>query len=179
MALNNVFVGAHGTLGIAVEGTPAQQADFGAVNDAYTTAIVGRVTEAEVCVRTELEEFYEIGARDVATIAAGNVHITGSIGRAYINGALLFLLLGRGALEKDKTSIQPRFVLNLILRDPHLPDNALKVNVFGVNFETWGFRLPQEGFVMEQVRFKAARIGVLDREAGKDVSVAFPTLPTS
>ncbi|WP_250285225.1 hypothetical protein [Frankia sp. CiP1_Cm_nod2] len=179
MALDKVYVGAHGTLGIAVEGTPAQQADFTAVNDAYSSAVVGRVTDVEVCVRTELEEFYEIGARDVSTISPGNVHISGGIGRAYINGSLLFLLLGRGALEKDRTSIQPRFVLNLTLRNSHIPDNALKVNVFGVKFETWGFRLPQEGFVMEQVRFKATRIGVLDNEAGKDVSVTFPALPAS
>ena len=174
MALNQVYVGSHGTLGIAVEGTPAQQADFKAINDAYTSAIVGRVTEVEVCVRTELEEFFEIGARDVASISAGNVHITGSIGRAYINGALLFLLLGRGATEKDVTTIQPRFVLNLTLRNPHIPDNALKVNVFGVMFDSWGFNLPQEGFVMEHVRFKATRIGLLDNEAGKDITVAFP-----
>ncbi len=93
------IVGSHGTLGVAVEGTPAQQADFNAINDAYTATIVGRVTEVEVCVRTELEEFFEIGARDVATISPGNVHISGSVGRAYINGALLFLLLGRGATE--------------------------------------------------------------------------------
>ncbi|HEY7008471.1 MAG TPA: hypothetical protein VH395_06000 [Jatrophihabitantaceae bacterium] len=174
MALNNVYVGSHGTLGIATEGTDAQQADFKAINDAYTSAIIGRVTEVEVCVRTELEEFFEIGARDVATISTGNVHISGSIGRAYINGALLFLLLGRGATENDITTIQPRFVLNLTLRNPHIPDNALKVNVFGVKFETWGFSLPQEGFVMEHLRFKATRIGLLDNEAGKDIAVAFP-----
>jgi len=174
VALNHIYVGSHGTLGIAVEGTPSQQADFNAINEAYTQAIVGRVTEVEVCVRTELEEFYQIGARDVADIAPGNVHITGSIGRAYVNGALLFLLLGRGATENDITTTQPRFVLNLTLRNPHFPDNALKVNVFGVKFETWGFSLPQEGFVMEHVRFKATRIGLLDNEAGKDIKVAFP-----
>jgi hypothetical protein len=161
-------------LGIAVEGTPAQQADFKAIDDAYTSAIVGRVTDVEVCVRTELEEFFQIGARDVVTISTGNVHITGSVGRAYVNGALLFLLLGRGATENDITSIQPRFVLNLTLRNPHIPDNALKVNVFGVKFETWGFSLPQEGFVMEHLRFKATRVGLLDNEAGKDITVAFP-----
>jgi hypothetical protein len=174
VALNNIYVGSHGTLGIAVEGTPAQQADFTAINDAYTSAVVARVSEVEVCVRTELEEFFEIGARDVSTIAPGNVHVSGSIGRAYVNGALLFLLLGRGAAENGLTTVQPRFVLNLTLRNPHIPDNALKVNVFGVKFETWGFSLPQETFVMEHLRFKATRIGLLDNEAGKDITVAFP-----
>jgi hypothetical protein len=174
VALNNIYVGSHGTLGIAVEGSPAQQADFKAISDAYTSAIVGRVTAVEVCVQTELEEFFEIGARDVSTISTGNVHVSGSIGRAYMNGALLFLLLGRGAAENGLTTLQPSFVLNLTLRDPQIPTNALKVNVFGVKFETWGFSVPQESFVMEHLRFKATRVGLLDNEAGKDIAVAFP-----
>lgn len=174
MALGNVFIGSHGTLGIAVEGVAAQQADFNAVSEAYAPAIVGRVTGVELCVHTELEEFYQIGLRDSPGFVPGNVHITGSIGRAYINGALLFLLLGRGATENHLTTVQPRFTLNLTLRDPHVPDHALKINVFNVYFETWGFSLPQDGFVMEHVRFKATRIGLLDSEGGKDIKVAFP-----
>jgi len=174
MALTSVFTGSHGTLGIAVEGTPTQQADFNAISDAYGTALIGRVTDVEVCVHTELFEFFELGFRDVITISPGNVHITGTIGRAYVNGGLVFLLLGRGATENAATTIQPRFVLNLALKNPHIPDNALKVNVFGVKFETWGIHIPQEDFVMEQVRFKATRLGILDRDDGKDISVAFP-----
>jgi hypothetical protein len=174
MALTSVYTGSHGTLGIAVEGTPAQQADFNAISEAYGTALIGRVTDVEVCVHTELFEYFEIGARDVVTLAPGNVHITGTIGRAYIHGGLVFLLLGRGATENDVTTIQPRFVLNLALRNPHIPDNTLKVNVFGVKFETWGVHIPQEDFVLEQVRFKATRIGILDRDAGNDITVAFP-----
>jgi hypothetical protein len=174
VALTSTFIGAHGSLGIAVAGSPAQQADFKAISDAYTTAIVGRVTEVEVCVRTDLEEFFEIGQRDITTIAPGNVRITGSIGRAYINGALLFLLMGRGATGNNITTVQPKFVLNIELRNPHVPDNALKVNVFGVKFESWAFSLPQESFVMEKVRFKAERMGLIDTEAGKDIAVAFP-----
>jgi hypothetical protein len=174
VALDKIFTGAHGLLGIAVSGSQAQQADFKAISDAYTTAIVGRVTEVEVCVRTELEEFFEIGQRDVSVISTGNVHITGTIGRAYMNGALLFLLLGRGATENDSTSIQPKFNLNITLKNPHIPDNTLKVNVFGLKFESWGFTLPQESFVMEKVRFKAETMGLLDSEAAKDIAVAFP-----
>jgi hypothetical protein len=176
VALDKIFTGAHGILGLAVSGTPAQQADFKAIDDAYQTAVVARVTDVEVCVQTELEEFFEIGLRDVSTIAPGNVHITGSIGRAYMNGALLYLMLGRGATENDITSIQPKFVLNITLNNPHIPTNTLKVNVFGVKFESWGFTLPQESFVMEKVRFKAERMGLIDNEAGKDIAVAFPKL---
>jgi hypothetical protein len=174
VALTNVYNGTMGTLGIAVSGTPAQQADFSVISKAYDPAIVGRVTDVEVCVQTELEEFFQIGARDVITISPGNVHVTGTIGRAYINGALLFLLLGRGALENSTTTIQPKFVLNLTLANPNLPTDSVKVNVFGVKFESWGLRLPHEEFVMEKVRFKAERIGVLDNQNGNNVTVAFP-----
>jgi len=178
MALSHVYTGAHGTLGVAVEGTPVQQADFNAINDAYGSTVIGRVTDVEICVRTELLEFYEIGLRDVVTIAPGNVHISGTMGRAYINGALAFLLLGRGAKENGVTTIQPRFVLNLSLDNPHRPVNSSKVNVFGVKFETWGLHVPQEDFVMEQVRFKAAGLGLLDRDDGNDIAVAFPEATT-
>ncbi len=174
MALVSVFTGTHGTLGLAVEGTPTQQADFNAINDAYGAGILGRVTDVEVCVQTELQEFYNIGARDVITLAPGNVHISGKIGRAYINGSLLFLLLGRGATQNAATTIQPRFVLNLILQNPHIPDNKLRVNVFGVKFENWGLHLPQETFVMEQVTFKATHMGIIDTEETNDITVAFP-----
>lgn len=178
MALQSVYNGTMGTLGVAAGGNPTQDADFNVIKTAYTdVSIVGRVTDVEVCVRTELEEFFQIGARDVISIAPGNVHISGTIGRAYINGALLFLLLDRGALQNGLTTVQPRFNLTLTLRNPNIPASALKVTVFGVKFETWGLHLPQEDFVMEQVRFKAERIGLLDNEDGHDVAVTFPAQP--
>jgi hypothetical protein len=174
MALTNLYTGAHGTLGIAVEGTPVQQADFNAINDAYGTSIVGRVTDVEVCVQTELKEFYTIGSRETVTLYPGNVHISGKVGRAYINGALLFLLLGRGATGTAEPTIQPKFTLNLILQNPHFPDSRLRLNVQGVKFENWAVNLPQETFVMEQVTFKAVRMGVADVDEGSDITVAFP-----
>jgi hypothetical protein len=174
MALDKVYTGAHGSLGVAVAGTAAQQADFNAISQAYGTALIGRVTDVEVCVRTQLHEYFEIGARDVQTIAGGNVHVSGSVGRAYVNGALLFLLLGRGASASGVTTIQPKFNLNLILNNPALADNSLKLNVLGVKFESWGLQVPQDDFVMENLRFKAVGIGILDDENKTDITVAFP-----
>lgn len=174
MALLGPYTGAHGTLGLAVEGTPSQQADFNAINDAYGTSIVGRVTDVEVCVQTELQEFFSIGSRETMTLFPGNVHISGKIGRAYINGALLFLLLGRGATGNNPPTIQPKFTLNLILNNPHTPDNRLRLDVIGVKFENWSMNIPQETFVMEQITFKAIRMGIVDTDAGTDIAVAFP-----
>lgn len=175
MALTNVFTGAHGTLNIAVAGTDTEAADFNAISEAYGIGLVGRVTDVEVRVKTELEEFYELGKRDPQSLHPGNVHISGKVGRAYINGALIYLLMGRGAKETEGiTTIQPRFVLNLALRDPAEPGNQLKVNIFGVRFENWGLHLPQDDFVMEQVTFKAQSIGISDAENSSDIVVQFP-----
>jgi hypothetical protein len=175
MALTNIFTGADGTLDVAVAGTDTEKADFDAITQAYTVGTIGRVTDVEVCVKTDLEEFYEIGKRDPQTLHPGNVHISGKIGRAYINGALLYLLLGRGAKETvGTTTIQPRFVLNLTMKDPAEPTNTLRIKVFGVRFQEWGVHLPQDDFVMEQVVFKAITIASADTEAGSDINVAFP-----
>ncbi len=182
MALNSVFTGAHGTISLAVEGTPAQQADFNAITTAYGETVfnpVGRVVDVELCTQTELQEFYQIGFRDVITLAPGNVHFSGKIGRAYINGSLLFLLLGRDATDGGLATIQPRFTLNLVLNNPHIPDNQLKLVVAGVKFENWALRVPQDTFVMENVTFKAVDIRIKDREEGSDITVAFPEAESS
>jgi len=177
MALNTVFTGAHGTISLAVEGGPAQQADFAAITTAYGDTIfnpVGRVVDVEICVQTELQEFYQIGNRDPIKVQSGNVHISGKIGHAYMNGSLLHLLLGRGAKGDSFTTIQPRFVLNLLLQDPTHATDQLRVNVFGVKFENWAMRVPQDTFIMEQLTFKALRMGVADTNEGNEINVAFP-----
>jgi hypothetical protein len=177
MALTSVYTGADGTISLAVEGSPAQQGDFNAITAAYgETAFnpVGRVSDVEVCVQTELQEYYEIGHRETTRLLPGNVHISGKIGRAYMNGSLLFLLLGRGAKTDGLPTIQPRFVLNLALKHPTLPATLLRVNVFGVKFENWAMRVPQDTFVMEQLTFKAQSIGLVDNDEGTEINVAFP-----
>jgi hypothetical protein len=177
MALTNVFTGAHGTISLAVEGTPAQQADFNAITGAYGGTVfnpIGRVVDVELCIQTELQEFFEIGFRDINLLLPGNIHNSGKIGRAYINGSLLFLLLGRDATDGKAASIQPQFTLNLELTDPHVPDNQLKLVVSGVKFENWALRVPQETFVMENITFKAVDVRIKDKEAGNEITVAFP-----
>jgi len=177
MALNHIFTGAHGTISLAVEGQPAQQADFNAITAAYGETVfnpVGVVEEVEICVQTELQEYYELGSRDVHQLLPGNVHISGKIGRAYINGSLLYLLLGRGAKPNGLTSIQPRFALNLEISDPSKTSDKVKLSVTGVKFENWAVRTPQQTFIMENITFKAVGIGVTDTQDGTELNVAFP-----
>jgi hypothetical protein len=177
MALNAVYTGAHGTISLAVEGTPAQQGDFNAITGAYGETVfnpVGRVVNVELCVQSELQEFYQLGFRDPFQLLPGNVHYSGKIGRAYINGSLLFLLLGREANDGGNATIQPRFSLNLALNDPARPDDQLQLVVAGVKFENWVLLVPQESFVMENITFKAQNVRIKDKEAGSDIAVAFP-----
>lgn len=177
MALTNLLTGAHGTISLAVTGTTAQQNDFNAITAAYGETIfnpVGRVTDVELCVQTELQEFFQIGSRDLQYLSSGNVHNSGKIGRAFMNGSLLYLLLGRDASGSEGATVQPMFTLNLELVDPNLPDNQLKLEVVNVMFENWALRVPQETFVMENLTFKAGDIRINDKEAGNDITVAFP-----
>jgi hypothetical protein len=177
MTLNHMYTGAHGTVSLAEAGTDAQKADFEAVTKAYgDTAFnpLGRVEDVELCIQTELQEFYEIGNREVSVVAPGNVHISGKIGRAYMNGSLLFLLLGRGGKTDSQPTLQTRFTLNLTLQNPADPKDNLRIDVHGVKFENWALQVPQSTFVMEHLTFKAIRVVPVDTSEGTEINVAFP-----
>lgn len=181
MSLNDIYTGAHGTISLAVAGLETQQADFGAITAAYGETVfnpLGRVEDVEICVQTELQEFYEVGHREVNQIFPGNVHISGKIGRAYINGSLLFLLLGRGGKADSEPSLQPIFTLNLQLQDPDDPKDQLRINIFGVKFENWALHVPQGTVIMEQLTFKAVRVVPVDTNDGTEIKVAFPEIKT-
>ena len=177
MPLVEVFTGAHGTISLAVAGSDEQKADFNAITGAYGETVfnpLGRVVDVEVCVQTELQEYFSIGSRSNPQLLPGNVHISGKIGRAYINGSLFTLLLDRASKGNALATIQPQFVLNLVLNDKNLPGDTLRVNIFGVKLENWAIKVPQDTFVMEQVTFKGKNIGVADTNEGTDINVAFP-----
>jgi hypothetical protein len=166
MAMTNVFTGANGTLTLASEDTPEGQ-DAQAVVSLYEVQTVGRVTDVEVCVQTDLEEYHEIGRRHATSLHPGNIHISGKIGRAYINGALLFLLQGRGSrpTAEPEPYVQPTFNMTVSLRDPAVPGNTAGLELKGVKFQNWSYSLPEDDFVMENVDFKALTIRVADKQA--------------
>lgn len=178
MALTEVFTGANGTLGIATAGTDSEKAHFDAISGSYAgLENIGRVTGVDIRVQTDLEEFHEVGKRHAASLHPGNVHVSGRVGRAYVNGAMLYLLMGKSALATSTGADGhplPQFVLVLNLNDPALPDNTLKVQVFGVRFENWALHVPEDDFVLEDLTFKAKSIAVTDTEAGSEIAVAFP-----
>lgn len=167
MPNTNVFRGSDATLTLAVEDSPEGQA-ANEIIELYQLSPVGRATNVEVRVDTELEQFHEIGKRHAAALRPGNINVHGSVGRAYINGALLRLLLGKGALPEREAEPypQPSFNLMLDLKDPAVPGTSSTLTIHGVKFENWAFQLPEDEFVMESTSFKGLFVTVEDREQG-------------
>ncbi|MET0622917.1 MAG: hypothetical protein ABW250_08055 [Pyrinomonadaceae bacterium] len=167
MANTNVFRGSDATLTLGVEdsaeGTAANE-----IIELYQLSPVGRATNVDVYIHTELEQFHEIGKRHPAALRPGNINISGRIGRAYINGALLRLLLGQGAVVErvNEPYPQPSFNLLLDVTDPAIPETSSTLTIHGVKFENWSYSLPEDDFVMESVTFKGMFITVDDKEAG-------------
>lgn len=180
MALTEVFTGAHGTLTLASEDTP-EGADAKAVVDTFAIQTVGRLTDVQVRVDTALKEFYEVGRRHPVSLSPGDIGISGSVGRAYVNGALLFLLLGRGVAPSAQAEpyVQPTFSITLRLKDPARPANSLTLEIGGVKFQNWHYTLPEDEFVMENLCFKALTIRVLDRDGSGADSAGGEVPPTN
>lgn len=166
MANTNVFRGSDATLTLAVETGPEGDAAKETI-EFYKLSPVGRATGVEISVQTDLELFHEVGKRHPAALRPGNINISGKIDRAYINGALLKLLLGKGALPAREAEPypQPSFNLMLDLKDPAVPGTSSTLTVHSVKLENWMHQLPEDDFVMESVTFKGLFITVEDKEA--------------
>lgn len=179
MAMTNVYTGAYGSLTLANEDTP-EGADARAILDTYELQTVGRLTNVQIFVQTNLEEFHEIGRRHPTSLHPGDIHISGKADRAYVNGVLLWLLLGRGAASTNipEPYVQPTFNMVVSLNDPAVPGNTVALELKGVKFIGWGFALPEDDFVMEKVTFKALTMSVVDREAPEGGGEAVARAPS-
>lgn len=150
-----VYSGADGTIAVAVEAGPAGDA-ASAVVDQYSLTPIGRVTGVTVKVTNDVKAFHELGQRFATELRPGNLNVYGSIERAYINGALLRLMLGEAATSRPQgTFLGPTFNLSLRLADPAAPDGSATVTVMGVQLSEWDYTLPEDDFVMERVEFRA------------------------
>lgn len=164
MATTTVFHGADGTISVAVESSPAGD-KAKAVADKYSLTPIGRATGVTVRVTNDVKPFHELGQRFPTELRPGNVNVFGTIDRAYINGALLRLMLGDAADSRPAgTFVGPSFNLSLQLKNPNLPDTTATVTVMGVQIEEWSYSLPEDDFVMEQVSFRA--LWIKTEEAG-------------
>lgn len=158
----NVFRGSDASLVLAVddgESVEGKLAD-GLISDYEFSSVVGRLQNVQVKVENELRPYHEIGKRFATELRPGNINVSGLVERAHINGAMIRLLLGDGATSPPPTGAiaQPSFNIVINLTNPAIPDNNSVLTVFGVKFESWNFRLPEDDFVMEAVSFRALRI---------------------
>ena len=162
----NVYSGADGTLTVSeADGIDADV--FGKYFG--ESGQVGRVTNVSISVSTQVKAFHEMGSHSTRELRAGNQVISGSVERAYINGALMRLMLGKNATDEESAPIKvPTFSLKVILDNLQPegdPGNSV-LTLYGVIFDTWNFSLPEDDFVLERLTFRARRISVADVEVG-------------
>jgi hypothetical protein len=162
MPNTNVFTGADGSITLSTpEGTEGERAQ--ATIDRYETVSVGRVHDVRVEVHSDVKAYHEIGQRYATQLRPGNVNINGTIGRAYINGALLSLMLGEAAESRPGASwAHPAFNVTLQLANPANPDVRSTVTLHDVKIDQWMGHVPEDDFVMESVGFQALYLTVLD-----------------
>ena len=162
MANTSVYTGADGSITLSVpSGAEGEAAD--AIINENELISVGRATGVRVEVHTDLKAFHELGQRFPTQLRPGNVSITGSIGRAFINGALLKLLLGEGANSRPAGAfIQPAFNITLLLANPATDGVQNTVTLHDVKLANWVYEIPEDQFVMEKVGFMSASLTVQD-----------------
>lgn len=162
MPNSNVFRGSDAELVLAVDDNSTVEGGLadGLITEYELSTVVGRLQNVQVSVLNEVKPYHEIGKRFATELRPGNINILGTAERAHINGALLRLLLGEGAISPPPTGNIPQPVFNIVinLKNPALTENTSKIVLFGVKFESWSFRLPEDDFVMESVSFRAMRI---------------------
>jgi len=159
---STVYRGSDGTISVAVE--PGLEGDKAkAVNDAYSLTPIGRVTGVTIRMTNDVQPFHELGQRFPTELRPGNINVYGSIDRAYINGALLKLMLGDAANSRPAgTFVSPSFNLSVRLENPSLPGTSSTVSVMGVKLEEWHYNLPEDDFAMEKINFRALWVKVED-----------------
>lgn len=163
MANTSVYTGADGSITLATGEGPESAAAAGII-EANELATVGRALNVKVEISSQMRAFHEIGSRFAAQLRPGNISVTGTIGRAYLNGALLRLLLGEGADSKPANSfIQPAFNISLMLKNPASDSISNVLTLHDVKLTNWVYEIPEDDFVMESVAFMAINATVEDK----------------
>ena len=162
MANASVFTGADGSITLsAPPGTEGERA--GAVIEQFSLVGVGRVQNVRVEVQSAVRAYHEVGQRYATELRPGNVTVRGTIGRAYLNGAMLRLLLGEAADGRPRASwAQPSFNITLLLENAAAPGVRNTMTLHDVKIDNWVYAMPEDDFVMESVAFQALYLTVQD-----------------
>ncbi len=165
-ANTHVFTGADGSILLSPDGDGPEGAGANAVIEGSDLIQVGRVTGVTVEVSSAIRPFHEIGQRYASELRSGNVTVRGRIDRAYVNGALLALLLGEAAGQRPGRSwAQPAFNITLMSENAAQPGTRSTVTLHGVKIEQWNLTMPEDDFVMEAATFQALYVTVRDEQA--------------
>jgi hypothetical protein len=164
MPNTSVFTGADGSITLSVpqgaEGERAQE-----VLTAFDLIIVGRVQNVRVEVHSDVRSFNEIGQRYATQLRPGNIAVRGTIGRAYLNGAMLRLLLGEAADSRPAASwTQPAFNITLLAQNAAAPDVRNTITIHDAKIDSWVYEVPEDDFLMESASFQALYLTVADEE---------------
>src|SRR5262245_60729167 len=130
----------HGTDGVLTFSDPD-----GIAADTFTKyfgegGIVGRVTNVSLCVSIDIKPFHELGSHAAKELRAGNIHIGGTVERAFINGAMLKLMLGQYSEVEEAAVLKlPSFNMKVSLDNLKPQGDAGNgiLTVYGVMFDTW------------------------------------------
>jgi len=106
---------------------------------------VGRAESASLDIASGLEPYYEIGDREAKELVEGNVEITGTLTRAWIDSKLIALL------DLTPANVLADFDL-FFFADPA---KTMYVYALGCKAETTSFDITQDGFLMQDLDFRA------------------------
>ncbi len=166
MANTNVFTGADGSITLSTTPGTVEADGAQAIIDANDLVTVGRVTGVAVEVKAEIRAFHEIGQRYATELRPGNVTVQGTIKRAYLNGALLRLLLGEAADGRPSRSwSQPSFNITMLAENAAAPGVRSTITLHGVKLDQWSYTMPEDDFIVESASFQALYLTVGDEGA--------------
>jgi len=164
-ANTHVFTGADGSILLSPDGDGPEGAAAGTVIEANDLIQVGRVTGVTVEISSAIRPFHEIGQRYATELRSGNVSVRGRFDRAYLNGALLSLLLGEASAQRPGRSWpQPSFNITLLSENAARPGTRSTLTLHGVKIEQWSLSVPEDDFVMEGATFQALYATVADEQ---------------
>lgn len=164
MANTSVYTGADGSITLSTTSSLGQEATLAqGVIDGNDLVTVGRATGVAVEVTSEVRAFNEIGQRYATELRPGNVAVRGTIKRAYLNGALLRLLLGEAADGRPARSwAQPTFNITLLAENAAIPGVRSTITLHSVKLDQWNYTMPEDDFIMESASFQALYLTVGD-----------------
>ncbi|HCO43883.1 MAG TPA: hypothetical protein DCZ11_02710 [Gammaproteobacteria bacterium] len=167
MANTSVFTGADGSITLSTVAANGREAEAAqGIIDGNDLVTIGRATGVSLEVRAEVRPFHELGQRYATELRPGNVSVRGTIQRAYLNGALLRLLLGEAADGRPAQSwAQPAFNITLLAENAAVPGVRSTLTLHGVKLDQWSYTLPEDDFVMESAAFQALYLTVADEGA--------------